>query len=56
MHIRRVTGADIGVLERLKAESAEDFVNVAEMYDRDALVNERRLIPRVAEAPEELFE
>src|SRR5215212_6039571 len=44
------------VLERLEPESAEAFVNVAEMYDRDALVNERRLIPLVAEEPEDLSE
>jgi len=32
------------------------LVNVGEMYDRDALVNERRLVPLVAQEPEELVE
>jgi len=46
------------VLERLAPENPQHaFVNPSELYDRNVLVNERRLIPRVAEAPEEqLFE
>ena len=44
------------VLKRLEPESPGAFVNVGEMYDRDALVNERRLVPLVAQEPEELFE
>jgi len=31
-------------------------MNLAELYDREILITERRLLPRVAEAPEELFE
>jgi hypothetical protein len=31
-------------------------VNVAEMYDREALVHERRLVPLVAGEPEDLSE
>jgi hypothetical protein len=44
------------VLERLKPESAGAFVRVDEMYDREALINERRLVPLVAEEPEDLSE
>jgi len=44
------------VLERLEPESPGAFVNVGEMYDRDALVSERRLVPNVAEEPEDLSE
>ena len=44
------------VLKRLEPESTEAFVNPAAMYDRDALINERRLVPLVAEEPQELFE
>jgi hypothetical protein len=45
------------VLDRLAPENPQAaFVNVAEMYDRDALINERRLIPLVAGEPEELSE
>ena len=44
------------VLERLKPESPEAFVNVAEMYDRHVLVNERHLVPNVGQEPEDLSE
>jgi hypothetical protein len=45
------------VLERLAPENPQHaFVNPSALYDRDVLINERRLVPRVAEAPEELFE
>ena len=44
------------VLERFEPESPGAFVNVGEMYDRDVLIKERRLLPLVAEEPEELFE
>ena len=44
------------VLERLEPESNEAFVNPAAMYDRDALVRERRLVPLVAPEPEDLSE
>ena len=46
-----------GVLKRLEPESpAHAFVNVAEMYDRDALVQQRRLVPNVVPQPEDLSE
>ena len=45
------------LLKRLEPESpAHAFVNVAEMYDRDALVQQRRLVPLVAPEPEDLSE
>ena len=45
------------VLERLKPESsAEAFVDPSALYDRDVLVNERRLVPLVGEPPEDLSE
>jgi len=41
------------VVERLKPEDAQRaFVNLAELYDTDALVHERRLVP-LAHAPAE---
>ena len=47
----------VAVLERLAPENPQHaFVNPSALYDRDVLINERRLVPRVAEAPEELFE
>jgi hypothetical protein len=47
----------VAVLKRLAPENPQHaFVNPSELYDRDVLINERRLIPCVAEAPEELFE
>ena len=55
---RMVTGAKdpAAVLERLKPESAGAFVDPSALYDRDALVNERRLVPLVAPEPEDLSE
>ena len=44
------------VLERLEPESTEAFVNSSELYDRDILVSERRLVPNVGEKPEDLSE
>ena len=45
------------VLERFEPDSpAGAIVNLAKMYDREILLTERRLVPLVAEAPEELFE
>ena len=44
------------VLERLKPESAQAFVDPSALYDRGALVNERRLVPLVAQEPEDLSE
>jgi len=45
------------VLERLQPHNpASAFVDLSQMYDRDILVGERRLVPLVAEEPEELFE
>jgi hypothetical protein len=45
------------VLERLAPENPEKaFVNPAEIYDRDVLVNERRLVPLVGREPEDLSE
>jgi hypothetical protein len=43
------------VLERFKPEDPERaFVNPAALFDTDALVNERRLVPILHEAPEDL--
>jgi hypothetical protein len=45
------------VLERLEPENPERaFLNVAEMYDRDILVRERRLVSLVGEEPRDLSE
>src|SRR5215218_3752530 len=45
------------VLERFRPEDPERaFVNLAELYDTDALVNERRLVPISYEPPEDLSE
>jgi hypothetical protein len=46
------------VLDRLAPENPERaFVNVAEMYDRDILINERRLVPaELGEEPPDLSE
>jgi hypothetical protein len=43
------------VLERLKPENPQSaFVNPAELYDTDALVRERRLVPLTHAPPEDL--
>lgn len=45
------------VLERLRPEDPERaFVDVAELYDTDVLVNERRLVPLAHAPPEDLSE
>ena len=45
------------VLERFKPEDPERaFVNLAELYDTDALVRERRLVPLTHEPVEDLSE
>jgi hypothetical protein len=45
------------VLEQFKPEDPERaFVNVAELYDKDALVRERRLVPLNHEPVEDLSE
>ena len=44
------------VLERLEPESNEVFVNPTALFDRDILINERRLVPNVGEKPEDLSE
>jgi hypothetical protein len=45
------------VLERLKPEDPERaFVNLAELYDTDALVHERRLVPLTHAPAEDLSE
>jgi hypothetical protein len=45
------------VLERFRPEDpARAFVNPAELYDTDVLVNERRLVPISYEPPEDLSE
>ena len=45
------------VLERFKPEDPERaFVNLAELYDTDALVRERRLVPLTHEPLEDLSE
>lgn len=51
-----VEGKDpASALERFKPEDpARAFVNPAELFDMDALVNERRLVPVLHEAPEDL--
>jgi hypothetical protein len=45
------------VLERFKPENAQSaFVDPAALFDTDALVNERRLVPISYEPPEDLSE
>jgi hypothetical protein len=45
------------VLERLAPENPEQaFVDPSEIYDREILIKERRLVPIVAEEPEDLSE
>ncbi len=45
------------VLERLAPDNPEHaFVNPAALYDREVLVNERRLVPLAAGPPEDLSE
>jgi hypothetical protein len=45
------------VLERFKPEDPGcAFVNLAELYDTDALVRERRLVPLTHAPPEDLSE
>jgi hypothetical protein len=45
------------VLERFKPENPDRaFVNMAELYDTDALVHERRLVPLTHAPPEDLSE
>jgi hypothetical protein len=45
------------VLERLKPEDPKRaFVNVAELFDTDVLVHERRLVVLPVEPPEDLSE
>src|SRR5215208_6583174 len=45
------------VLERLAPENPEQaFVNPSEIYDRNILIKERRLVPIVAPEPEDLSE
>jgi hypothetical protein len=45
------------VLERLGPENSQGaFVNLAELYDTDVLVHERRLVPLSVEPPEDLSE
>jgi hypothetical protein len=45
------------VLERFKPEDPQRaFVNLAELYDTDALVRERRLVPLTHAPPEDLSE
>jgi hypothetical protein len=45
------------VLERFKPENPQSaFVNLAELYDTDALVRERCLVPFSVEPPEDLSE
>jgi hypothetical protein len=45
------------VLERLAPENPEKaFVNPSEIYDREILIKERRLVPIVAPEPEDLSE
>ena len=45
------------VLERFRPEDPERaFVNPAELYDTDALVRERRLVPLIHAQPEDLSE
>jgi|SRR5829696_6976233 hypothetical protein len=46
----------VAVLERLKPGSAQAFVDPSSLYDYDALVHERRLVPIVAPEPEDLSE
>jgi hypothetical protein len=46
----------VEVLERLKPGSAQAFVDPSSLYDYDALVHERRLVPIVAPEPEDLSE
>lgn len=45
------------VLERLRPENSQGaFVNVAELYDTELLVTERRLVPLAVEPVEDLSE
>jgi hypothetical protein len=45
------------VLERFKPETPQHaFVNLAELYDKYVLVNERRLVPLTHAPPEDLSE
>jgi hypothetical protein len=45
------------VLERFRPENPQvAFVNMAELYDTDALVNERRLVPLTHARPGDLSE
>ena len=47
----------LAVLERLAPENPEHaFVSPSEIYDRAVLLNERRLVPLVAQEPEDLSE
>jgi hypothetical protein len=45
------------VLEKLRPENPQGaFVNLADLFDPDALVRERRLVPIAMEPPETLTE
>jgi hypothetical protein len=46
-----------GVLKALEPENPEQaFVNPSEIYDREILIKERRLVPIVGREPEDLSE